>query len=46
MTYATITTTREVLESMNTSQENQNQQPSICQSLLKRFSKVDSAIKS
>jgi hypothetical protein len=39
MTYATITTTKEVLETVETSNQNQNNQPTIRQGFLANLSK-------
>lgn len=43
MTYATITTTKEVLETIQTSQYNQNQQLPIFKGLFKKLGKFNSA---
>jgi hypothetical protein len=42
MTYATITTTKEVLEMVETSRQDQSQQPHIFHSLFQRLGKFDS----
>lgn len=43
MTYATITTTKEVLETIQTSQNNQNQQLPIFKDLFKKLGQFNSA---